>query len=417
MARRARARSFAHGAPTLWRRARADGSYASANDPRVLVGLGTSTERRTSRVTWPSGRVETFAGVPIDRYTTLAEGTGRSEASRALACSPVVVRRAARLSSHATRSAARDAARTLSRVDPGVQAQVRERYDTLKRAMDGSSTPIAELAVRLRAVRHGAAGRGVLRRAEPCYLNAQTLAPDDFRWPYYLANLYKSRGDTDKAEAAFKRALELQPDDLATLIWLGRLASRSRPSRGRRAAVCQGVRHRAAHGRGARRPWPCRRRQARLPAGREVSRDALAIDPEAESLHAPLATAYRGLGQLDKAQTALRQWRNRDLPVPDPLQQDMDLLLESGLSYELRGVREFEVRDWKRRRRVLPQGPRTHAGQLAAAPIAQHKLGTALYLDGDDRRRARRSSRRLSMPDRRTASTKRPRRRTTAWPF
>src|SRR5207249_6963322 len=32
--------------PTLWRRARADGSYASANDPRVLVGLGHSTEKR-----------------------------------------------------------------------------------------------------------------------------------------------------------------------------------------------------------------------------------------------------------------------------------------------------------------------------------------------------------------------------------
>ena len=25
---------------TLWRRARSDGSYASANDPRVVVGLG-----------------------------------------------------------------------------------------------------------------------------------------------------------------------------------------------------------------------------------------------------------------------------------------------------------------------------------------------------------------------------------------
>ena len=28
------------GAPSLWRRAATDGSYASANDPRVLVGLG-----------------------------------------------------------------------------------------------------------------------------------------------------------------------------------------------------------------------------------------------------------------------------------------------------------------------------------------------------------------------------------------
>ncbi len=64
------------GLPTLWRRARADGSYASANDPRVLVGLGASTAAPTVRVTWPSGRSETFAGVGIDRYATLVEGSG-----------------------------------------------------------------------------------------------------------------------------------------------------------------------------------------------------------------------------------------------------------------------------------------------------------------------------------------------------
>jgi len=63
--------------PTLWRRSRADGSYASANDPRVLVGLGASAEAPRVKVTWPSGRVEEFAGVPIDRYTTLTEGSAK----------------------------------------------------------------------------------------------------------------------------------------------------------------------------------------------------------------------------------------------------------------------------------------------------------------------------------------------------
>ena len=33
--------------PSLWRRARSDGSYASANDPRVLVGLGKATAAPT----------------------------------------------------------------------------------------------------------------------------------------------------------------------------------------------------------------------------------------------------------------------------------------------------------------------------------------------------------------------------------
>ena len=73
----ARVQVVRNGQPTLWRRARADGSYASANDPRVLVGLGTSTEQPRLTITWPSGRVESFAGVPIDEYTTLREGTGQ----------------------------------------------------------------------------------------------------------------------------------------------------------------------------------------------------------------------------------------------------------------------------------------------------------------------------------------------------
>jgi hypothetical protein len=63
--------------PVLWRRARADGSYGSANDPRVLVGLGDSTSSPRVRVIWPGGRVEEFADVAIDRFTTLREGTGR----------------------------------------------------------------------------------------------------------------------------------------------------------------------------------------------------------------------------------------------------------------------------------------------------------------------------------------------------
>ena len=60
--------------PTLLRRVRSDGSYASANDPRVLVGLGESSEIPTVRVRWPNGRWERWSELPIDRCTTLREG-------------------------------------------------------------------------------------------------------------------------------------------------------------------------------------------------------------------------------------------------------------------------------------------------------------------------------------------------------
>jgi hypothetical protein len=59
---------------TLWRRARSDGSYASANDPRVLAGLGQSNRAPRVRVIWPNGTTEEWTTVAIDRYTTLTEG-------------------------------------------------------------------------------------------------------------------------------------------------------------------------------------------------------------------------------------------------------------------------------------------------------------------------------------------------------
>ena len=57
-----------------WRRVRSDGSYASANDPRVLVGLGDTTNIAKVRVQWPGGHAEEWTDVPVDRYTTLKEG-------------------------------------------------------------------------------------------------------------------------------------------------------------------------------------------------------------------------------------------------------------------------------------------------------------------------------------------------------
>ena len=67
--------------PPLWRRGRADGSYASANDPRVLVGLGEAAAVPRVRVVWPSGREEEWTDLPVDRWLTLEEGTGKSPVS------------------------------------------------------------------------------------------------------------------------------------------------------------------------------------------------------------------------------------------------------------------------------------------------------------------------------------------------
>jgi hypothetical protein len=62
---------------TIHRRTHADGSYASANDPRVLIGLGDAFGVTRMRVTWPDGATEEQSDVPIDRWTTIRQGGSR----------------------------------------------------------------------------------------------------------------------------------------------------------------------------------------------------------------------------------------------------------------------------------------------------------------------------------------------------
>ncbi|MEE8524899.1 MAG: CRTAC1 family protein [Thermoanaerobaculia bacterium] len=65
------------GGRVLWRRVRADGSYGSANDPRVLVGLGAAEKVEEVRVAWPDGLLEVWPGPPVRQYTTLRKGEGK----------------------------------------------------------------------------------------------------------------------------------------------------------------------------------------------------------------------------------------------------------------------------------------------------------------------------------------------------
>jgi hypothetical protein len=62
--------------PPLVAWAGSDGSYASANDPRVLFGLGDQAKLEAVRVAWPGGASETFAVTGVDRYVRLVEGDG-----------------------------------------------------------------------------------------------------------------------------------------------------------------------------------------------------------------------------------------------------------------------------------------------------------------------------------------------------
>ena len=55
------------------------GSFLSAHDPRIVLGIGQRAKIDSLEVRWPlpSGAVERFTDLPLNRYITIVEGTGR----------------------------------------------------------------------------------------------------------------------------------------------------------------------------------------------------------------------------------------------------------------------------------------------------------------------------------------------------
>jgi len=53
------------------------GGYISAHDPRLHFGLGDWDAIEKIVIRWPSGKVETVLGPPVDHYVSIEEGAGR----------------------------------------------------------------------------------------------------------------------------------------------------------------------------------------------------------------------------------------------------------------------------------------------------------------------------------------------------
>src|SRR5687767_13807797 len=83
----------------------------------------------------------------------------------------------------------------LSKMSGSAQAQIREAHASLTRAIDNRSSAPAALADAYGKLGMLFMAADLDHAAEPCLLNAQTLAPTDARWPYYLGHLNRDRGE------------------------------------------------------------------------------------------------------------------------------------------------------------------------------------------------------------------------------
>ena len=266
----------------------------------------------------------------------------------------------------------------LAKLSPSVQTQVREAHTRLMALVNARagaaerSAAYGEVGILLMAAQFPDA-------PEPYFLNAHALDEADFRWPYYLAQFYRQRGEPARAIAEFVKASQRNPQDVASQVWLGELhlqlgQAADAASAFERALGLQPTSVSARFGLG---------RAALANADHRAAvthlEEVLTRDPTAVAAHYPLSLAYTALGQTAKADEHLKLRGSREILPADPLMVALETVLDSPQSYETRGIRSLEINDWAAAVAWFEKG-------LALAPdnaALHHRLGAARNMTGD----------------------------------
>jgi tetratricopeptide (TPR) repeat protein len=263
-----------------------------------------------------------------------------------------------------------------------VQAQLRRGFASLDRAVARTDIPKTELAAAFGGVGRLLVAAELYGAAEIAFLNARALAPADMRWPYYLGHVFRFRSDQPNAETFFGEAVRLSPQDVPSLVWQAEMRlQQNRPGDAEPLLTKARVLDHASGGSGGAVAWGLgrialeRRDYAQAVAQFDA---ALALRPDATRIHYPLALAYRGLGQQEKADAHLRLRGAGDLPPDDPLMDQVRGLLQSASSHELQGSKAIEERRWDEAVAHLQK-----AVELAPAQaFTRLNLATSLYMSG-----------------------------------
>jgi tetratricopeptide (TPR) repeat protein len=179
--------------------------------------------------------------------------------------------------------------------------------------------------------------------AEACYRNAMRLAPEDAPWPHYLGILLEDAGRLDEAVEAYGRALQLVPRDVPALTYQAealRQLGRQEPaeSAAQRALAidptCTAAK--ALLGQMA-----LDRRDFRTAA--TLLDEALAATPQANRLHYLLAMAWRGLGDPAKAGEHFAQAGSVGVRPADPWFDELASLRTGERVHMARGKTAFDA--------------------------------------------------------------------------
>lgn len=232
----------------------------------------------------------------------------------------------------------------LSQLESDVRNQITSQQNSLAAAV---KDPGANLSAAYGAMGEIYHAYSLTAPARECYVNANRLAPQDFRWIYLLAKLDQLEGRVDDAIRRFREVVALQPQLVAAQVNLGNiyldLNRLEDAERSLSTALNIEKQNPAAHY-GLGQVALSRRRYADAVTHFER---ALAQAPAANRIHYALAMAYRGLQNPEKAKSHLSQQGTVGVRVADPLMARLAELVQSARVYLIRGRQALEAKRYE----------------------------------------------------------------------
>jgi len=232
-------------------------------------------------------------------------------------------------------------------LEPDVRDQIKSQQDILISTIKDTQSTTAKLSAAYGAMGEIYHAYSLTAPARECYLNANTLAPKDFRWIYLLAKLDQLEGRVEDAIRRYRTVTSLQPELVAAFVNLGNIyleLDRLEDARANYATALQKDANSPAAHYGLGQVALSQREYAEAVDHFEK---ALTLAPDANRIHYALAMAYRGLRNAEKAKLHLAQQGPVGVRVADPLMDRLVQLVEGARVHLIRGKLALEAKRYE----------------------------------------------------------------------
>ena len=282
----------------------------------------------------------------------------------------------------------------LTSVEPEVRDQITALQNALSAALKTPNTSDAE-----KSEAYGKLGQlyhaySMTAPARVCYLQANNLAPKEFRWNYLLGRLEHQEGRFEDAIRHYELAKTLRPDYVATHVNLGNIFLELNRLEDAAASLKKALELEASNPAAHYGMGQVANSKRSYAEAADHFEKTLARVPSANRVHYSLAMAYRALGDTEKAKAHLAKQGSVGVRVADPVFEGLQELIAGERVYLARGKVAFEAGRFadaaKEFRKALSSKPdsvtaRINLGaaltQLGDAKSAIEQFEEALRLD------------------------------------